>query len=150
ADRAVSDPGKRPAGIAGSQIAHLVIAFSETATLWDADTGARRGELAHPAGVTAVALSSDGRRAATGDAAGADRMWNNGTQQLVATCSPHAGDVRDIKFAPDGAAVVSGGNDGEVRICDAVSGATRARLLGHSYPVITVDISGDGQAIVSA
>src|SRR5262249_47076925 len=143
------DPGTRPGGIAGSAIAHLVIAFSKNATMWDVDSGRSRGELPHPGGVTVAVFSADGSRVASGDAAGTVRIWEPVQRDLVATCEPHAGDVRDIKFTPDGRTVVSGGNDGEVRICDAESGATRSRLLGHSYPVITVDVSHDGTAIIS-
>jgi WD40 repeat protein/tRNA A-37 threonylcarbamoyl transferase component Bud32 len=147
---AVIEPGTRPGGIAGSVIAHLVIAFSKNATMWDVDSGRSRGELPHLGGVTAAAFSADGSRVATGDGAGTVRIWEPVKRELVATCEPHVADVRDIEFAPDGRTVVSGGNDGEVRICDAESGATRFRLLGHSYPVTTVDISGDGTAIISA
>jgi WD40 repeat protein/tRNA A-37 threonylcarbamoyl transferase component Bud32 len=148
---AVIDAGIRSGGgIAGSAIAHLVIAFSKNATMWDVDSGRSRGELPHPDGVTVAAFSADGSRVATGDEAGMVRIWDPVKRELIATCERHAGEVRDIKFARDGRTTVSGGNDGEVRICDAESGATRSRLLGHSYPVTTIDISGDGTAIISA
>ncbi|HEX3766578.1 MAG TPA: protein kinase [Kofleriaceae bacterium] len=149
AERAVLDPGMRPAGILGSASAHLVAAFSDRVTLWDLDTGHLRGELAHEQGVTAIALDAEGAQLATGDPSGVVRIWDTARRTLIATCAPHAGDVRALRFAPDRRTVVSGGNDGEVRICDAASGATLHRMIGHSHQVLTLDIAADGHTIVS-
>ena len=148
ADRALAAPGTR-CGIAGSDPAHLAVAFGKTTTLWDVDTGRSRGALPHDHDVSAVAFDARGTQLATGDVVGVVRIWDMGTTALVATCAPHAGAVRDLKFAPDGHSVVSGGNDGDVRICDTISGATVQRLIGHSHQVVTVDIAPDGRTIVS-
>jgi WD40 repeat protein/serine/threonine protein kinase len=150
ARHAVADPETRSGGVAASTAAHLVVAYGRTATLWDPDTGQARGELAHDRGVTAVVVTGDGTRIATGDSAGVVRIWNTSNLQRIATCEPHTGVIRVLRFSPDGGSVVSGGNDGVVMICDTTSGATLHRLVGHSRQVVAVDITGDGKTIVSA
>jgi WD40 repeat protein/serine/threonine protein kinase len=149
AERIVVDPASRSGGIVGSAPARLVVAFGFAATLWDVDTGRSRGELRHDKPITAVALDAAGARAATGDLAGAIRIWDVATRAPIARCEPHAGTVRALRFAPDGRSVVSGGNDGEVRICDAANGATLHRMIGHSHQAVALDITSDGKTIVS-
>jgi WD40 repeat protein/serine/threonine protein kinase len=149
AERVVVDPASRSGGIVGSAPARLVVAFGFAATLWDADTGRSRGELRHDKPVTAVALDAGGARAATGDLAGAIRIWDVAKREPIARCEPHAGTVRALRFAPDGRSLVSAGNDGEVRICDAATGAMLHRMIGHSHQVVALDITSDGNTIAS-
>jgi WD40 repeat protein/serine/threonine protein kinase len=149
AARAVADPSMRPSGIAASSMGRIVVAFSDKATIWDVDSGRFLGELPHDQGIHAIALERSGELVATGDGAGVVRTWTTRTQQLVTSCDSHTGAVADLEFALDPRSVVSGGDDGDVRICDATSGATRHRLIGHSHEVVTVDVTSDGLAIVS-
>jgi WD40 repeat protein/serine/threonine protein kinase len=149
AERVVADPSMRPAGIAGSVAARLVVAFGRNATLWELETGRAYAELAHEKGINVIALAHDGTRLATADGAGVVRIWDTARAQRIATCEQHGGMVRDLKFTADRRNVVSGGNDGEVRVCDAGTGATLHRLIGHSQQVLSVDIAGDGSSIVS-
>ncbi|KAG8751753.1 hypothetical protein FRC14_007632 [Serendipita sp. 396] len=52
-------------------------------------------------------------------------------------------------FSRDGEKVVSGSNDGTIRIFDVQSGNEGARLIGHVGTVTSVAFSGDDQRIVS-
>jgi WD40 repeat protein/serine/threonine protein kinase len=148
AERALPAPGKW-CGVAGSRAARLVVAFGQTVTLWDLDSGQARGELPHGGDVRAVAIAADGSQLAVGDASGVTRIWDTTTTAPVATCEPHTEAVRAIKFAADQRSVVTGGNDADVRICDTATGATLHRLIGHSEPVFAVDATTDGRTIVS-
>ena len=62
----------------------------------------------------------------------------------------HEGAVNDAAFSPDGALVVTGGEDGTVRVWNARTGHQVLQLKGHQRPVYDVSFNLDGAWIVSA
>jgi WD40 repeat protein len=92
-------------------------------------SGLRPGKtLAHASPVTAVAISGDGERVATGTRAGGVFVWDADGHRLAAGRS-HRLPVSALGFGPGGI-LVSGSDDGSVRVWDP--GASPAtRLIGE-------------------
>jgi len=62
----------------------------------------------------------------------------------------HKGPVRAVAVTPDGDAIVTGGDDGTVRVWNAADGAPRGPLAsGHSGPILAVAVSPDGRTILT-
>ena len=62
----------------------------------------------------------------------------------------HPGPVWSVAVTPDGAQIVSGGDDGSVRVWDRASGAVvGAPLTGHTGGVRSVAVTPDGAEIVT-
>jgi WD40 repeat protein len=67
-------------------------------------------------GVTAVALSADGRRALSGGLDQTVRLWAVATGQELHCFTGHADVVSGVAFSPDGRLALSGGADATVRL----------------------------------
>ncbi|KAF7972469.1 hypothetical protein HWV62_17886 [Athelia sp. TMB] len=78
--------------------------------------------------------------------AGVEPEW----PPLLQTLRGHEGDVQCVSFSPDGSRIVSGSDDGAVRVWDALSGQLALPpLQGHKDRVTSVCFSLDGSRIVS-
>jgi WD40 repeat protein len=84
--------------------------------VWDLAAGKARAWTA-PAPIQALAVSLDGTRLITGDAAGAVRLWDVATHEEIVHFDGHEG-VNAVAFTPDGRRAVTGGSDGVVRLWD--------------------------------
>jgi WD40 repeat protein len=79
-------------------------------------------------------------------------LFDCGTQSVVHISTPSWGIlpwISSAAFSPDGTRVVSGSEDKNLRLWDAVSGACLNTLTGHSQPVWSVAFSPDGTRVVS-
>ncbi len=62
----------------------------------------------------------------------------------------HEGDVGCVVFSPDGKQLVSGSQDGTVRVWDAETGTPLTLLRGHEGEITCVGFSSSGDRIVSS
>jgi hypothetical protein len=86
------------------------------------------GEVSKQAvAVTTVAISPDGKLAATGLSDGSVTVWDVGRGEMTRRITGHSGAVNGVVFRPDGQ-LVSGGADGTLRVWDATTGKASARL----------------------
>jgi WD40 repeat protein/sterol desaturase/sphingolipid hydroxylase (fatty acid hydroxylase superfamily) len=65
------------------------------------------------------------------------------------TLTGHTGAVLSVASSADGQRIVSGGEDGTVKVWDAATGQEQLTLTGHTRPVRSVALSADGRRIVS-
>ncbi len=103
----------------------------------------------HGSNVWDVALSPNGRLAATVSGDKAIRLWDTLSGQLVRTCTGHTAAVCGVAFAESGNVLASAGEDKSVRFWDVTSGRQVARFDGHRGPVYSVALSRDGKWAVS-
>ncbi len=72
------------------------------------------------------------------------------TSRVKLTLRGHEGVIGVALFSPDGSRIVTAGEDGAIRIWDAVDGRDILTLEGHEGPVYEVIYSPDGTHIASA
>ena len=104
--------------------------------------------LVHPDAVHGVALSADGKWAATGCSDHFLRIWEVATGQLHGEPLAHEGGVYPIAFSPDSQTVVAGSEKG-AKLWDVASGKLLA-TLPHPGFVYSLAFRPDGLAILTS
>ncbi len=99
--------------------------------------------------VTSLALTPDGKCAATADMDGNIQLWQVGTGKQLLTFQGHTNWVKSVCLSPDGQTLASGGDDKTVKLWDVRTGICLRTYAGHSKGVSSVVFSPDGQIIVS-
>ncbi len=117
---------------------------SGQATLWDRE-GKRLATLDHEAAVSCVALSADGRRAATGGVDGVVRLWPAAAAGGRAPVKYDTGKaVLCVAFSPDGKEVLAGGRDARTHVLDAATGRA-IRKWSHPDVVMSCAFKRDAK-----
>ena len=74
-------------------------------------------------------------------------VWDASNGEEVLTLSGHRERVYSMGFSPDGKRIVSGDENGNLKVWDASSGEELLTLSGHTDKVTSVAFSPDGQRI---
>ena len=134
----------------------------KTLKLWELETGKEiRQYPGHQNGVSAVAISPDGKKAVSGClgqiqpnlSAGANsrtiRLFDVDTGKFIRSFNGHQGGIWGLAFSPDGNQFVSCGEDSTVRLWDVQTAKEIRRFSGHTAPVLCVTFSSDGKYLLS-
>ena len=124
--------------------ASLVTGSAHSATIWDANVDEHRRSLM--SAVHAIAVARDGTIAAGTDNSRVTLL--RGEQEIV--LRGHLGRVFALAFTPDGAKLVSAGEDAQPIVWDVATQRRVASLGAHVDPVRVLAISPDGRFVVTA
>ena len=126
-----------------------------SARLWNGMDGSLLATFSDPDGssIGAVALSSDGKRLASGGDQGTVRIWNLADHKLEKTLAGSAGKVVSLAWGrPQSRGLAAGFQDGTVLLWQNVDGSNQKpqRLKAHSGQVNAMAVSSDGNMLATA
>ena len=104
----------------------------------------------HGGFVKGVAVSPDGRTAATASFDYSVMLWDIASQKPLRRLEGHEAAVNVVAFLPSGDRIVSGGDDATLRLWDASSGALLHTFAGHKGKIAGLAVSADGRWAASA
>ncbi|MBA2681374.1 MAG: protein kinase, partial [Ktedonobacteraceae bacterium] len=105
---------------------------------------------AHPARVTSVAWSPDGKQIASASDDRLVTICNSSTGTTLHTYHGHSAEVYIVAWSPNGKRIASAGADKTVQIWDAATGNHLLTYSGHSSAVNSVSWSSDSTLLASA
>jgi WD40 repeat protein/predicted Ser/Thr protein kinase len=106
---------------------------------------------AHREGVTAMAISPDGRTLATGAGYSETviKLWEVSSFRLLGLLTNHQGWISDLRISPDGQTLASSSADQTIRLWDLATMVEKGVLRGHGQEVRRICFSADGRKLFS-
>ncbi|VUC30961.1 unnamed protein product [Clonostachys rosea] len=149
---------------ASSAKSHLLASGSRDGTIkiWDMtelatqglghtqDTDDTSASEVHLGQVNAVAVSNDGRYAASGGVDGKILVWDAHDGVLLTTIQGHAKPVRSIKFSKDGKQLATASEDFEAKVWDVEKGICCHTLVHEKKEVNAVVFHPDGRLLTAS
>ncbi len=105
--------------------------------------------LGYSKAVNAVALSANGRQAASGSQDNVLRLWDTATGLLLRTFDAQTNRIDSVAFSPDGHEILTAGGDNQLHVWAVATGQTIQTLEGHTGEVLSVAFSPDGRQALS-
>ena len=120
-------------------------------TFWRTDDWEiQRQQAAHDGRVTAMSLSTSGRRLATTGSDIQVKVWDLRTPASLPAVLGHQGDAWSIAFSSDSTRLASAGNDGALHVWDAVSGAQLQTIATGPASAKGVTFGAQGHVLFGA
>jgi WD40 repeat protein len=117
-----------------------------TVKIWDYN-GNIIYNLKHPAGVTSLDFSHDGKNIITASYDAGVRLWNVTNGALIKTFKGHEGTVWSVAFSPDGKTIASCGEDKTIKVWDTETGTCIKTMKGHKLNIWAIKFTPDGTKI---
>jgi WD40 repeat protein len=122
-----------------------------SARLWNVKKGKEErclnGSARHA--IIGVALSPDGKWAATGAADSTVRLWEVHSGKGLHILKGHTAVAYSVVFRPDGKQVLSASADGTVRVWDAENGKEMKKLLAGTEGIRALAVSRDSKHLLA-
>jgi WD40 repeat protein len=130
---------------AGSNGLIVTASDDQTVRVWDVTTGEQRSLVGHGHWVRGLAMSPDGKRAASSGLDDVLSVWDLTTGKSVYKLFGHGkvGGRRAVAFTPDGARLASWGDDMQLRVWDMKTGKALAEHLLRPEGVKVPDPNSD-------
>ena len=141
--------------VAFSQDGHTLATSANNGmvSLWEIETRTQKIRFSGQAtGFNFLALSPDGEHVAVGNDPRSTSLWDvspTGSREVL-TILAHEGKVHDAVYNPSGTIIASTGEDGTLRVWDAVTGELLQSLPAQSDWVHFPAFSPDGQKLAAA
>lgn len=100
--------------------------------------------------VRSLAVSPDGKWAASGSDDKTVKIWDLESGACRATLAGHTDDVMSVAITPDGTRVLSGSQDHTIRVWDASEGKSLACWVASEHYVLSVVPMADGRRVITA
>jgi WD40 repeat protein len=120
-----------------------------TVKLWQKVPGAKRYQVPVGAPITAIAVSADGKTAATGAADNSIQLIDTANGKILRKLGGHSSPVTGLAFSADGKTLASCSADKSVRLWNAADGKP-IRTIASPAPANDVVFNKDASRIVSA
>jgi dynein assembly factor with WDR repeat domains 1 len=128
----------------------ITASYDRTVKVWRASDGELIHTLrGHDLEIVSMAISKDGRLAATGGMDDLAIVWDIDRGDEICTMVGHSGEVVTLDFSPDGTMVVTGSMDETVRLWDAKDGTCIRSMVGHTQEIGHVSFNCFGNMILS-
>jgi WD40 repeat protein len=121
-----------------------------TLVLWDTSTGQQIKVFQDfPAGIHALAFSSDGRFMISGGSDYTVKLWEVDPGKKLKQFNGHTGTIRALSFSPDDKFILSGAIGGEVKLWDIETGREIKQYNGFSKNISVVAFTSDGKRVIA-
>ncbi|KAH3819784.1 U3 small nucleolar RNA-interacting protein 2-like isoform X1 [Dreissena polymorpha] len=111
--------------------------------------GTEKKHVGHTAHILAMALSSDGKYLATGDANKLIQIWDAGPMEFLHTFKGHRGSVTGLTFRKDTHDLYSCSQDRSVKIWNVDERAYVETLFGHQDKITAIDSLSRERAVTA-
>ncbi|MDP9080790.1 MAG: caspase family protein [Bacteroidota bacterium] len=130
----------------------LIVAGDYSAEVWNAVTGAAINTLGTPSSngyrtLTPAAISPDGKFAVTSASETTAKVWNTQTGATLYQLNFADGELRSVRFTPDGKKIITIFNNGLVQIYDAGNGVSISKLASKKFK--SMILSDDGKKLLT-
>lgn len=140
----------RLGAFAGDGNTVLISSEGNSAGIYDRARGTVIGApLLHDTFVSALAISPDGKVAATAASNGAVRLWNAADGSLIRAYKTESSTTA-IAFSSDGRVLAVGDADGGLSLWGVATEGKLANLVGHRDRIWSINFSGDGERLATS